>query len=140
MRDFFAVFSLRASKLPELRDFHFQIYLIKATFFGSFKFVFCQFWCLLRNNCILYLIWKLSLVVLNSQEAYQSASHWNLRKFYSLLKVCTIQKLNLNILIESASFGEELIFMEFDCMHICRMKTAKEQKCLGPTLRSWKYT
>ena len=44
---------------------NFRIYLIKTDFFRSFNFVFWQFWCPLRKNCIQYLIWKLSLVVLN---------------------------------------------------------------------------
>ena len=36
----YAVFPPGASKLPELKDLYFRIYLIKADFFGSFNFDF----------------------------------------------------------------------------------------------------
>ena len=66
-RHFIHFFNL-GQKLPELTDLYFQIYWIKADFFGSFNSDIWPFWRPLWKYWVQYLIWKLSLVVLNFKE------------------------------------------------------------------------
>ena len=82
-----AIFPPGASKLPELKNLYFRIYLIKADFFGSFNFDFWQFWCPLRKSCVQYLIWKLSIVVLNLLVGMGLTAHLQITTLFQKLPI-----------------------------------------------------